>query len=93
MRDLNVNIYGDINLILSDLAGMAAVGAEDAFSEEDEDSYEECEDGEKVELEEEAVDALLAFGNELLKMWIACENHKADCEEIPEEEKEGRGCR
>ncbi len=39
MRDLNVNIYGDINLILSDLASMAAT--EDVYAEEDEENYEE----------------------------------------------------
>lgn len=93
MRDLNVNIYGDINLILPDLAGMTAAEAEDAFSEEDEGSYEECKDGEKVELEEEEAEALLAFCNELLKEWAACEIHKAGNEKIPEKEKEGRGCR
>ncbi|MCD8195775.1 MAG: hypothetical protein LUE24_01160 [Lachnospiraceae bacterium] len=92
MRDINVNIYGDISLILPDLAGMATAEAEDAFSEEDEECYEECVDRENVELEEEEAEALLAFCNDLLKDWAVCEIHKAGSEKIPEKE-EGRGCR
>ncbi|MCD8149850.1 MAG: hypothetical protein LUE92_09880, partial [Clostridiales bacterium] len=89
MRDLNVNIYGDINLILPDLAGMVAAEAEDAFSEKDGENYEMYEDEEEDELEEEEAEALLALCSELLKECVACGILTESAEKIPEKEKEG----
>lgn len=87
MRDINVNIYGDINLIIPDFDDF--VEALDEFS--DEEMCEEAEDeAREDEQEEDEVEALLAICNELLKEWAACEIHKASNEKIPGKEKEGR---
>ncbi|MCD8225421.1 MAG: hypothetical protein LUC99_11365 [Clostridiales bacterium] len=88
MRDINVNIYGDINLIpnFDDF-----VVSEDEFSDEDEEMFEEVEEvAEEGENEEDATDELSVFCYAFLKVCEACGLIKIDGSKIMWNVKEGR---